>query len=98
MVRKHKCKVIGCDYYESHGLKFWPTEPEIIQQWLNALQLDSFKPSWRICMAHFTDNDFEMLENGSRRLRSNAVPSVNVRVSIALTMGYFLIFVHIFMC
>ena len=93
MSPKYRCKAPGCDHYESFGSKQFPTEPKIITLWLEALKLDSFKPSWRICYKHFTENDFEKLKSfdGSikKRLKSDAVPYLQSPVvSVALKKGH----------
>ena len=95
---KFKCKVVGCAHYSAKGNKRFPTDPEIIRLWLAALNLDFFKPGWRICLDHFSDKDFDYIKKSDgtmeRRLKPNAVPSVfknlQNKVSAALKNGAFL--------
>ncbi len=65
---RHVCKVSGCLNKAKH---LFPKKPETITKWLEALQIEHFKPGFRICSAHFRPCDY-----GKSALKPNAVPSL----------------------
>ena len=86
MPPKFRCHVKGCNYFASTGSTLFPQEPDLIRKWLDALKLDGFKPSWRVCFKHFPDSDFKTLNtwDGSvkKRLLPGAVPSLHLDTSV----------------
>ena len=75
--RQHKCVV--CAKYYSTNFRRFPTDPDLIQKWLEALRLDSFKPCHIVCYSHFDDTkDFQYSKTNPnfKRLKPEAVPSI----------------------
>ena len=90
--RTYQC--IVCQKYYSTGIKRFPTDPDLAQEWLKALHRTSFKPADHVCYDHFdAEKDFHTGPN-YKKLKPKAVPFVpQPEVSYALyneTNYYFL--------
>ena len=98
MDKKRQYKCIVCSKYYTSNFRRFPTEPELVQKFLDALYLKSFKPSQIICYNHFNDEtDFIYSETDPnyKRVKTTAVPSKNItppRVSYALCNETFFLF------
>ena len=87
MSRDYKCLLKHCGFSSksSSGSSPFPSNQEYAQKWAQALQIQNVKLHQRLCHSHFDPvNDFHRGDNGFKRLKSTAVPSINLQVSFAL--------------
>ena len=83
------CIVSGCKFrYNANSKRFkvyqFPTDPEMIEKWLEKLQIPSKiwnhmpESSAIVCYSHFHEHDFERNNKKRKLLKSTAVPSLHL--------------------
>ena len=75
-----RCAAINCERVvtSTESVRF-SSVPEIAVKWAKALGLEEYKQNSRICLAHFDlDLDFDVGDNGYRRIRKGVDPTKNL--------------------
>ena len=78
--KTYPCAAINCDrdVTATESVRFSSVR-ETALKWAKALGLEKYKPSSRICLAHFDlDEDFIQGDNGFRRIKKDAEPTKNL--------------------
>ncbi|KAF2897828.1 hypothetical protein ILUMI_08350 [Ignelater luminosus] len=73
------CVAPGCGHHQQVcSLKRFPVNPVRLQKWVENMNKKNWMPHGldRICECHFDENQFEGKSNGSKKLRSDAVPTI----------------------
>ena len=80
MDQKFNCAVPNCTAYVTakESQKF-PENLEMSLKWASAIGVPTFKKSWRVCNAHFDEEeDFHTGPTGFKRRKNDKVPSKNL--------------------